>query len=1093
VQRAAGLFCSLLLIFSTAAAAAGPVELVSRIDPGQVSDSASGASTYAPDYESTDSVTQPALSADGRYLAFVSPSPNLVPGQRDANGDGPSGTDVFLRDLAAGTTTLVSHAAGSETTAGNSDSGYVGMALSADGRYVAYVSQATDLVPGQTVDPDRENLYLVLYDRAAGTNTVAVSTSDSTAQFSDLAISADGRYLTFTTNAEGILPGLPYSPWQRVYLYDRGAGKLRLVEHKRGLPNVPGDDGSSGLGISADGRYVLFASSSGGLAPGQRPDDSLFLYDRVADASVAVGPGPSSGFPFSSGVLLSADGKYVAVGTPTPYFWSRETGQTTLATGIASNQGITLGGLSADGRYALFQRRDSDNNFTLIVYDRVSRTSVQASRPSPGSFNQIGFTALSADGRYALFSDPAPNVVAGQKDSATFSWDVFLFDRVAQKTILVSHAAAAALTAANAPSLSPVMSANGSRIAFSSKATNLVAGVRDLNDGIDLFAYTVSTKTLEMVTRRAPALVPVTADARSAARALSADGRWVVFESASPRLITGQVDANGQPDLFLYDRVTRQTVLVSHADGSPVTTGNGSSQRPAISADGRWISFLSTASDLVAGAPFREGYASLYLFDRVTGTTRLVSLGAGVSNSNGEATGEQQISADGNWVAFTSLATDVVPGQHQNVSGYNLFLWSRETGNTVLITRSSLYADLWTAYGQSGSPAISADGRYVAFRSTANDLIPGQTADPTNTQDGNVFLYDRGTGAIALVSHQPSSPAAGSSADSPPSLSADGRFVAFCSSDSGLDPGEGGLDHSLYLYDRTLGTNQWIAYGFLPQVSADGGTVAFGSYYPLVPGVSSNTPQLYLWDRGTKAYTLATSSRRPGAVGSENGFLEFALSSNGRYLAFSSLAHDLVAGEVPPVLLGSTDVYLFDRVTGGTALVSRSKASALAATGASHLPLISADGHRVAFTSGSGLVDGDYNRQEDAYLFDLDASTPGGPVAVPPCVLFDGAAQRSNVRKVLTVTGSCGVPSDAARVTVKVTAREGTAAGNLRLYPGDVTAPPSGTLRFVKTQPASATFDLPLASNGAGTIAVLPFARGNGTVRVIVEVDGYTR
>jgi Tol biopolymer transport system component len=918
-----------------------------------------------------------------------------------------------------------------------------------------------------------------------------VSTTDSSAQFRAIALSADGRYLTFASDADALLPGLPYTPYYQIYLYDRGAGKLRLVDHKRGLPNVPADSSSFGFGISADGRYVLFANGSGGFAPGERPDDGLFLYDRVADAAVAVGPAPLQGFPFSSGALLSTDGKYVAVGTPTPYFWSRETGQTTLATGITA-QGITLGGLSADGRYALFQRRDSDNDFTLIVYDRVSRTFTSASRPSPGAFNTIGHTALSADGRYALFSDPAQNVVAGQKD-LTFTWDVFLFDRVARKTTLVSHAASAALTAANAPSLSPAMSANGSRIAFSSTATNLVAGARDFNDGIDLFAYTVSNGALEMVTRRASTLVPASPDARSSARALSADGRWVVFESNSPRLVAGQVDANGRLDLFLYDRLTRQTVLVSHAAGAPATAGNNSSQAPSISADGRWISFLSAASDLVAGAPFREGYFSLYLFDRVTGAIRLVSKGAGGSGSSEETSGEQRISADGNWVAFTSLSEDVVPGQHQNTYGYNLFLWSRETGNTVLITRSSLHADLWTAYGRSGSPAISADGRYVAFRSTANDLLPGQTADPSNFLDGNVFLYDRVRGALALVSHKPSSPTDGSSADTPPSLSADGRFVAFGSYDSGLDPGEGGLDHSLYLYDRTLGTNQWIAYGFLPQASANGGTVAFESDYPLVPGASSNTPQLYLWDRGTKAYTLAIPSRNPGTAGNQSGFFDLALSSNGRYLAFSSLAHDLVTGEIPPVLRGGTDVYLFDRVTGGTALVSRSKASALAATGGSHLPLISADGHRVAFTSGSGLVDGDFNRQEDAYLFDLDASTPGGPVTVPPCTLFDGAAQRSNVRKVLTVTGSCGVPAGASQVTVKVTAQQGTAAGNLRLYPGNVTAPPSGTLRFMKAKTASATFDNPLATDGAGTIAVLPFVRGNGTVRVMVEVDGYTR
>ena len=347
------------------------------------------------------------------------------------------------------------------------------------------------------------------------------------------------------------------------------------------------------------------------------------------------------------------------------------------------------------------------------------------------------------------------------------------------------------------------------------------------------------------------------------------------------------------------------------------------------------------------------------------------------------------------------------------------------------------------------------------------------------------------------MSHKPASAVAGASADSPPAISADGRWIAFSSADATLAPGPGVLDHSTYLYDRTLGTNQWIAFdarGY-PQISADGGTVAFLSEYPLVSGIEGGTLQLYLWDRGTKTFTLATPSRKSGGTGSRGATYDFVLSAGGRYVVFTGTSDDLLAGQIPPPSSVSQprDLYLFDRVTGTTVLVSRSKSSPLARTGEARLPLISADGHRVAFTSASSLADGDLNRREDAYLFDLDASAPtGGPVTLPPCTLFNGAAQHSNARKVLAVVGSCGVPAGASRVTVKVTAQQGTAAGNLRLYPGNVTAPPSGTLRFVKTKTASATFDLPLATNGAGTIAVLPFVRGNGTVRVVVEVNGYT-
>ena len=218
----------------------------------------------------------------------------------------------------------------------------------------------------------------------------------------------------------------------------------------------------------------------------------------------------------------------------------------------------------------------------------------------------------------------------------------------------------------------------------------------------------------------------------------------MAFESDATRLVAGQVDANGRTDLFLYDRTTRQTVLVSHSPHPRSPRGRGTSLQPAISADGRYVSFLSTATDLVPGAAAAEGYLNLYVFDRVAGSTRWVARTESFSSSNGDPRSEQRISADGNWVAFSSVADDLVPGQHQNTYGFNLFLWSRETGNVTLITRSALYADLWTAYGQSGSPALSADGRHVAFRSTANDLIPGQTAGAASSETANLFLYDRG-------------------------------------------------------------------------------------------------------------------------------------------------------------------------------------------------------------------------------------------------------------------------------------------------------------------------------------------------------------
>ncbi len=169
----------------------------------------------------------------------------------------------------------------------------------------------------------------------------------------------------------------------------------------------------------------------------------------------------------------------------------------------------------------------------------------------------------------------------------------------------------------------------------------------------------------------------------------------------------------------------------------------------------------------------------------------------------------------------------------------------------------------------------------------------------------------------------------------------------------------------------------------------------------------------------------------------------------------------------------------------------------MAAAGHSSLPLISASGRQVAFTSHVDLLPGDANRRGDAYLFNLDPAPPGGPVTIPPCLLFDthrpadGPALRSNAARVVKATGTCGVPATATRVTVKVTAFQETGKGNLRFYPGDLAAPSTGILRFSAGQTQSATFDLPVASNGAGSLTILPFVAGQGTVGVSVEVNGY--
>ncbi|HEX6899451.1 MAG TPA: hypothetical protein VF789_07055 [Thermoanaerobaculia bacterium] len=571
----------------------------------------------------------------------------------------------------------------------------------------------------------------------------------------------------------------------------------------------------------------------------------------------------------------------------------------------------------------------------------------------------------------------------------------------------------------------------------------------------------VSTLLLAVATAAglaAQTLEPASATGGGEARALSADGRWMAFER----------DGN----VFLYDRNTRTNVLVSRAAGSTTQGGNGPSSQASVSADGRYVVFGSMATDLAAGTPDAE--YRFFLFDRLTGAVRLVGR-TGPFDGPGQPH-TARISADGNWVAFTSFAPNLVAGQQEPPSPSDtsdVFLWSRETGSTSLVSRTAAGAAVAGNRG-SENPLLSSDGRYIAFYSFATDLVPGQgpgDADP------DLLLFDRTTGKTVLVARI-ADPLILTGRGAPAfSMSADGRFLVYNV--------WGDEDLESWLYDRTVGTPELIhATAETPRMSADGRYVVFRHAIDF---------QLYLWDRSARTTTLVS---RPNPAA-------YTISSTGRYVSF--LSADLgPAGQTPApereAREDNYDLFLVDRTAGTTVLISRSKTSpSLAAGGAEGPLLMSAGGEQVAFTSAVDFAAADSNHLRDAYLFSLTAPTGGGPTPLPPCKLLDTRrradrpALRSDTRRTVRAAGVCGVPSTAKSVSVTVTALQGTGKGNLRLYAGNDTVNSSGILRFEKNATRSATFNVPLATNGAGTIAILPFVAGKGTVQVIVEVNGYSQ
>jgi Tol biopolymer transport system component len=398
----------------------------------------------------------------------------------------------------------------------------------------------------------------------------------------------------------------------------------------------------------------------------------------------------------------------------------------------------------------------------------------------------------------------------------------------------------------------------------------------------------------------------------SLAPAISADGRFVAFVSLATNLVVG--DTNGCADVFVRDRLNGTLERVSLGPGG--AQGNSSSGYslglaigPALSADGRFVAFTSSATNLVAGDT--NGVDDVFVRDRLLGTTERVSLDSGSVQGNA-ASRYPSISEDGLSVAFTSDASNLVPGDTN--SSADIFVRNRLNGTTE---RASVSSSGVQASSASGVASISGNGRYVAFNSSAGNLVSNDT---NVAQD--IFVHDRSTGTTELASV--SSTGLGGCCDSYAcSISSDGRYVAFGSWSSDLVAGDSNAAYDIFVHDRQSGTTQRVSVdsggaqandgSYSCSISADGRFVAFESFASnLVPGNSNTFYDAFVRDRqlGT---TERASVDSGGAQG--NGWSRYpALSADGRFVAFPSRASNLVAGDTNAVW----DVFVRDRVFGGS-------------------------------------------------------------------------------------------------------------------------------------------------------------------------------
>ncbi|MBM7867804.1 hypothetical protein GTO89_14255 [Heliobacterium gestii] len=433
-----------------------------------------------------------------------------------------------------------------------------------------------------------------------------------------------------------------------------------------------------------------------------------------------------------------------------------------------------------------------DNNFLVAYTDSgTSLYSLEYTQfpPPPSDLQVVSLSSdgmqgddscqnpcASADGRYVAFSSSADNLVSGDTNN---SRDVFLRDRQTGETIRVSVSSEG--VQGDGDSDYPSISADGNRVVYRSYATNLVSG--DSNNKSDIFLY---DKLSGHTTRVSVSTTGAQADGDSDDPVISADGKRVAFDSPATNLVAG--DTNGVCDVYVRDLVNGETGRVSVASGGAQSDGNSSC--PSINADGRFVTYSSDATNLVAGDNNAAG--DVFLHDRQTGATTLVSVASDGSQGNRGSRSGSRINADGRFVAFDSEATNLVSGD-TNEQG-DVFVRDVLNGVTTRVNVASNGAQGDT---YSFVRSISPDGRYVTFDSGATTLVTGNTNGYLNS-----FVHDRQTGETTCISKTPSGGLGdGSSAD--PVIVANGNVV-FSSGATNLAPGDSNSWDDILMYTGPL-------------------------------------------------------------------------------------------------------------------------------------------------------------------------------------------------------------------------------------------------------------------------------------------------
>lgn len=715
------------------------------------------------------------ISDDGMRVAFACMGP-LDPS--DTNG----AVDVYVRDHGTGETTLVSRAAAVGN--GHSDD----PEISGNGQFVAFASVATNLAAGSPATGRH-----VLRRALSGANAVvAVDVPNGGAatdgEASQPTISNDGQRVAFVSTATNLVPtGDDANGKDDVYLRDLGSGSTRLVSGRHGFGTLAANGTAVDPAISGNGLFVAFTATATDIGNGDT-DAATDVHRRTLDTSAIVlvarvsgaGGAKADGEQYRPSIddtgdaiafVSSADnlGEYAGqvrhaflrrIGTSTTTLVSRRSGSAGVLTST-NVEGTAISGDSGIVTVEAFRLADDADPYVRAVYARDLTTPALVtsltSRPAGsepfvnlGGAAHVSTGAMSADGRYTVFTSSAaglPGQVVGK-----LVGQVYRRDAVTGEVVLVSRADGADGPMGTGLSSDPTISADGTRVAFTTTAKNLGkkgAGsyVRDIASGTTTHASladgaggaavgNVSATAISGDGRRvafvAPGTDPVAGNSHVFVRDLAVGTTAAVAPAHSGAAVLPRLDADGERVVWQVNtKVPNNPGFTSRAwhaavDGSagPARLDDGAPQEngsfgPTVSGDGDKVAFTS---DWPLVGSDTNGTTDVYVRTLSSGAVALASLGSG-GLSDGAST-RSQISADGSRVAFSSAATDLTPG---DTDGYDdVFVRDLAGATTTLVSRPG--GPEGTISGTINGLAVDADGSCVVYQTPDTSLAADLTA-----------------------------------------------------------------------------------------------------------------------------------------------------------------------------------------------------------------------------------------------------------------------------------------------------------------------------------------------------------------------------